>query len=150
MGVNARCAADVATAKRAGALVPCEKPSTIADGLQGGQGETLTPTTMGASVGTSHGMGPNCVQRQLGSAHAVGHTVWYSMLRACVQKHLSVRGNFISSLSISGRLGDLTWPVVSALVDGVLVVTEEEIVAAMRHVYERMKVGEGGAAVRGA
>ncbi|KAF5839446.1 serine/threonine dehydratase [Dunaliella salina] len=39
-----------------------------------------------------------------------------------------------------GRLGDLTWPCVRDLVAGVVTVSEAEIVDAMRHVYERMKL----------
>lgn len=65
-------AADVAAAKAAGRIVPCPKPVTIADGLQ-------------------------------------------------------------------GRLGDLTWPPVRDLVAGVVTVSDAEIVAAMRLMYERMK-----------
>lgn len=71
--VGTNNAADVARAKEAGCPVACDKPSTIADGLQ-------------------------------------------------------------------GRLGDLTWPIVRDLVAGVVTVTEEEIVAAMRLVFERLKV----------
>ncbi len=37
-------------------------------------------------------------------------------------------------------MGSLTWPIVRELVDGVVVVSEEEIVGAMRLVMERMKV----------
>jgi len=44
------------------------------------------------------------------------------------------------SLSLQARLGDLTWPVVKSQVDDVIVVTEKEIVAAMKLIYERMKV----------
>lgn len=40
----------------------------------------------------------------------------------------------------AGRLGDLTWPVVRDYVDAVVTVSEAEIVAAMRLVYERMKL----------
>ena len=47
-----------------------------------------------------------------------------------------------------GRMGDLTWPVVQARVDGAVVVTEEEIVSAMQLCYERMKVGEHAASVQ--
>jgi threonine dehydratase len=36
--------------------------------------------------------------------------------------------------------GDLTWPVISALVDDVVLVSDEQIVAAMRLLFERMKV----------
>jgi serine racemase len=42
--------------------------------------------------------------------------------------------------ALQGRLGDLTWPIVSDLIDGVVVVSEEEIIAAMKLVFERMKV----------
>lgn len=41
---------------------------------------------------------------------------------------------------LEARLGSLTWPIVSRLVDDVLTVTEEEVVAAMQLVMERMKV----------
>lgn len=41
---------------------------------------------------------------------------------------------------LQARLGDLTWPVVRDLVDGVIVIDDAEIVAAMRLVMERMKV----------
>lgn len=41
---------------------------------------------------------------------------------------------------LEARLGDLTWPVVRDLVDGVITVSEEEIVNAMRLCFERMKV----------
>jgi hypothetical protein len=40
----------------------------------------------------------------------------------------------------AGRLGDLTWPVVRDLVDGVVTVGEGEIVEAMALVYSRLKV----------
>ena len=40
----------------------------------------------------------------------------------------------------AGRLGSNTWPVVRDLVDGVVPVTEQEIVNAMQLCYERMKV----------
>ena len=43
---------------------------------------------------------------------------------------------------VQGRMGDLTWPVVRDLVDDVIVISEEEIVSAMRLCYERMKVCE--------
>ena len=43
----------------------------------------------------------------------------------------------------AGRLGDLTWPVVRDHIDEVVTVSEEEIVAAMRICYERMKVRDG-------
>src|SRR5262249_40031742 len=36
--------------------------------------------------------------------------------------------------------GQLTWPVIRDLVDGVFTVTEDEIKAAMRFVWERMKL----------
>lgn len=71
--LGANNAADMAQAKAAGRIVPCPKPDTIADGLQ-------------------------------------------------------------------GRLGSLTWPVVRDLVDAVITVSEEEIVNAMRLVFERMKL----------
>ncbi|GAB4819160.1 hypothetical protein N2152v2_006206 [Parachlorella kessleri] len=41
---------------------------------------------------------------------------------------------------LEARLGDLTWPIVRDLVDGVITISEEEIVAAMRLCFERMKV----------
>ncbi|GLC41089.1 hypothetical protein PLESTB_000944100 [Pleodorina starrii] len=41
---------------------------------------------------------------------------------------------------LQGRLGDLTWPVVRDLVDGVVVVEEQQIVGAMRLIMERMKL----------
>jgi serine racemase len=41
---------------------------------------------------------------------------------------------------LEARLGSLTWPVVRQLVDGVLTVSEEEVVAAMRLTFERLKV----------
>jgi len=37
-------------------------------------------------------------------------------------------------------LGDLTWPVIRDMVEDIITVTEEEIVAAMRLVYMRMKI----------
>eukprot|EP00879_Flechtneria_rotunda_P024302 GHRR01025757.1.p1 GENE.GHRR01025757.1~~GHRR01025757.1.p1 ORF type:complete len:180 (+),score=84.02 GHRR01025757.1:1214-1753(+) len=41
---------------------------------------------------------------------------------------------------LQARLGQLTWPVVRDLVDGVVVITDERIVAAMKLIFERMKV----------
>eukprot|EP01023_Acetabularia_acetabulum_P031947 TRINITY_DN2988_c0_g1_i9.p1 TRINITY_DN2988_c0_g1~~TRINITY_DN2988_c0_g1_i9.p1 ORF type:complete len:344 (-),score=55.43 TRINITY_DN2988_c0_g1_i9:167-1198(-) len=41
---------------------------------------------------------------------------------------------------LRGRLGDLTWPVVRDLVDAVIVVSEEEIVNAMKICYQHLKV----------
>ena len=41
---------------------------------------------------------------------------------------------------LQGRLGDLTWPPVRDLVTEVVVVSEQEIVAAMQLIFERMKV----------
>lgn len=41
---------------------------------------------------------------------------------------------------LQARLGPLTWPVVRDLVDEVVTVTEAEIVAAMRLIFERMKL----------
>lgn len=38
------------------------------------------------------------------------------------------------------NLGELTWPVVRDLVDDVITVSEEEIVASMKLIWERMKV----------
>lgn len=40
---------------------------------------------------------------------------------------------------LQARLGSLTWPIVQRLVDDVVTVSEEEIVAAMQLVMERMK-----------
>ena len=37
-------------------------------------------------------------------------------------------------------MGDLTWPVIRDLVDGVITVSEQEIVDAMQLLFERMKV----------
>lgn len=42
---------------------------------------------------------------------------------------------------LQGRLGDLTWPIVRDLVDGVITITDLDILAAMRICFERMKVG---------
>ena len=44
---------------------------------------------------------------------------------------------------LEARLGDLTWPIVRDLVADVVTVSEEEVVAAMKLVMERMKVGGG-------
>jgi threonine dehydratase len=45
-------------------------------------------------------------------------------------------------------LGDKTFPIIRDLVDEILLATEEEIIAAMRHIFERMKVvAEPSAAV---
>mmetsp|Transcript_15847 Transcript_15847/g.47694 ORF Transcript_15847/g.47694 Transcript_15847/m.47694 type:complete len:203 (+) Transcript_15847:3-611(+) len=41
---------------------------------------------------------------------------------------------------LRGRMGDLTWPIVRDKVDGVITVSEKEIVAAMRLCFERMKL----------
>ena len=41
---------------------------------------------------------------------------------------------------LRAKLGDLTWPIVRDKVDGVLVVTEREVVEAMRLVFERAKL----------
>ncbi len=41
---------------------------------------------------------------------------------------------------LRGRMGDLTWPIIKDLVDEVVTVSEQEIVAAMRLLFERMKV----------
>ncbi len=41
---------------------------------------------------------------------------------------------------LRGRMGDLTWPIIRDLVDDVVTVSEEEIVAAVRLCFERMKV----------
>lgn len=40
---------------------------------------------------------------------------------------------------LRGKMGDLTWPIIRDNVDGVVTVTEQDIVAAMRLIYERMK-----------
>lgn len=40
----------------------------------------------------------------------------------------------------SGRMGDLTWPIIRDKVDAAVTVSESEIVDAMRMVFERMKV----------
>ena len=41
---------------------------------------------------------------------------------------------------LQGRLGDLTWPIVRDLVDGVITISDLDILAAMRICFERMKV----------
>lgn len=41
---------------------------------------------------------------------------------------------------LEARLGSLTWPIVRDCVDDVVTVSEEEVVAAMKLVFERMKV----------
>ena len=41
---------------------------------------------------------------------------------------------------LQGRLGDLTWPPIRDHVSGAVTVLDEEIVAAMRLLFERMKV----------
>ncbi len=41
---------------------------------------------------------------------------------------------------LQGRLGDLTWPIVRDLVDGVIAISDQDILAAMRICFERMKV----------
>ncbi len=41
---------------------------------------------------------------------------------------------------LEARLGSLTWPIVRDRVDDVITITEEEVVAAMQLVMERMKV----------
>lgn len=40
----------------------------------------------------------------------------------------------------TGKLGDLTWPIIRDLVDGIITVSEEEILAATRACYETLKV----------
>lgn len=50
---------------------------------------------------------------------------------------------------LEARLGSLTWPVVRDLVDGVVTVSEPEVLQAMKICFERMKVGPGGRACRG-
>ena len=40
----------------------------------------------------------------------------------------------------TGRMGDLTWPIIRDKVDAAVTVSESEIVDAMRMVFERMKV----------
>ena len=47
---------------------------------------------------------------------------------------------------LEARLGSLTWPIVRDLVDDVITVSEEEVVAAMQLVMERMKVRAGSTA----
>ena len=37
-------------------------------------------------------------------------------------------------------MGDLTWPIIRDFVDGVIVVSEEEILEAMKLTFERLKV----------
>ena len=49
---------------------------------------------------------------------------------------------------LEARLGSLTWPIVRDLVDDVITVSEEEVVAAMQLVMERMKVRAGRRAGR--
>lgn len=39
--------------------------------------------------------------------------------------------------------GDNNWPVIKTLVDGIILVSDDEIVAAMRHIWERMKLVSG-------
>lgn len=41
---------------------------------------------------------------------------------------------------MNDSIGELTWPIIRDLVDDVITVTEEEIVRAMRLIYERMKI----------
>lgn len=41
---------------------------------------------------------------------------------------------------LKAKMGDLTWPIVRDKVDGVVTVEEGEIVAAMKLIYERMKL----------
>ncbi|KAK9833670.1 hypothetical protein WJX74_002327 [Apatococcus lobatus] len=41
---------------------------------------------------------------------------------------------------LQGRLGDLTWPIVRDLVEGVITISDMDILAAMRICFERMKV----------
>ena len=41
---------------------------------------------------------------------------------------------------LQARLGSITWPIIRDLVDEVVVVTEEQVAAAMRLCYERLKV----------
>lgn len=50
--------------------------------------------------------------------------------------------SFLSSLYpfIIINLGEHTWPIIRDLVDDVITVTEEEIVASMRLIWERLKV----------
>lgn len=42
---------------------------------------------------------------------------------------------------LQGRMGRLTWPLIRDHVDGCIVVSEQEIVEAMKLMFERMKVG---------
>lgn len=58
------------------------------------------------------------------------------------------RGTLVSDLPVpdtiadglKAKMGHLTWPIVRDKVDGVVTVSEDEIVAAMKLVYERMKL----------
>lgn len=42
---------------------------------------------------------------------------------------------------LQARLGSLTWPQIKLLVEDVIPVSDDEIVAAMKLMFERMKVG---------
>lgn len=44
------------------------------------------------------------------------------------------------NLCCTGKLGDLTWPIIKDLVDGVVTVSEEEILNATQLCYENLKV----------
>jgi threonine dehydratase len=51
----------------------------------------------------------------------------------------SVNPNTIAD-GLRTSLGDKTFPIIRDLVDGILLATEEEIITAMRHIFERMKI----------
>ncbi|RLI56670.1 MAG: threonine/serine dehydratase [Candidatus Thorarchaeota archaeon] len=51
----------------------------------------------------------------------------------------SVRPDTIAD-GLKTQLGDITFPIIRRLVDDIITVTEEEIVGAMRHLWERMKI----------
>ena len=63
---------------------------------------------------------------------------------AAQSKRLGIRQSATGGVTLADglrtSLGDLTWPVVRDLVDSVVTVSEDEIVHALRLVYERMKV----------
>ena len=48
---------------------------------------------------------------------------------------------------LQGRLGNLTWPPVRDHVSGAVTVSDDEIVAAMRLLFERMKVSKARAKI---
>ena len=142
-----------------GKLVPTPKPQTIADGLQGQDHpkarrfrsdnfaimrscDTFCSLSSAPGTGcmaseTYSGKAPQPIESAVSSSSAVAallHLFWT----------LHGTGSDVTkatplTFSTAGRLGDLTWPVVRDLVDEVVTVSEEEIVAAMRVCYERMK-----------